>query len=99
MTDLIYELRAIALQYRTDAVDAMERNDLRKAEQLEQAADRIYEEARKLGDVGYVVPRLKPDEMTQTRFCVVCRGKFRAERSTAKYCSDRCRQKAQRARE
>jgi hypothetical protein len=93
----VAELRALAVQYRTNAVPAMEAGDLETVERLESLADRCYARARELGDTGYQVDRLNPDETPHHRFCVVCRGRFMSDRSSAKYCSGRCRQRANRS--
>lgn len=50
----------------------------------------------------YVTPKSKHEELatvTLTRVCVACKGEFRAERITAKFCSTRCRMKWKRQEE
>lgn len=49
---------------------------------------RLYDDSRRKRSAGYV----------RLLTCQVCTKGFRAERADAKYCSDKCRQKAARAR-
>lgn len=49
---------------------------------------RLYDDSKRKRSAGYV----------RILTCQVCTKGFRAERADAKYCSDKCRQKAARAR-
>lgn len=87
-------LPALALNYRSMAVRAYESDEHKKYEKLEAIADALYETAA-LHDIPHKrVPRLIKTSHIEDRPskpCVVCGTEFEYKRSTAMYCSQKCR--------